>query len=111
MSHPPASAPSAGRKRRLQRRAAVPGAKPRVPPSRIELKMPRSAPLVALGSAIVTLAVYLATLSPSVAGGDSGEFIAVARVMGVTHPPGFPLYIILAKLFTLLPHGSIAWRV
>jgi hypothetical protein len=59
----------------------------------------------------VPLAAYLATLSPTVNGGDSGELITVARVTGIAHPPGFPLHTLLAKAFTLLPVGSVAWRV
>jgi hypothetical protein len=55
--------------------------------------------------------VYVATLYPSVPGGDAGELIAVAYRLEVAHPPGYPLYTLLAKVFTLLPLGSIAWRV
>ena len=51
------------------------------------------------------------TLAPTVAGGDSGELITVAYTLGVAHPPGYPLYTLLAKLFTLIPIGTIAWRV
>ena len=57
------------------------------------------------------LGVYLATLSPTVNGGDSGELIAVAYLGGVAHPPGYPLHAMLGKLMTLLPLGSVAWRV
>ena len=57
------------------------------------------------------LLVYVTTLYPSVPGGDSGEFIASAFTMGVAHPPGYPLFTMLGKLFTFLPWGSIAWRV
>ena len=59
----------------------------------------------------VTMAVYLFTLAPTVAMEDSGEFISAAYVLGVPHPPGFPLYVLLAKLFTFIPLGTIAWRV
>jgi hypothetical protein len=56
-------------------------------------------------------AVYALTLTDTVSGGDSGELISVAYRLGVAHPPGYPLYTLLAKLMTLLPLGSIAWRV
>src|SRR3989344_9484727 len=59
----------------------------------------------------VTMAVYLFTLAPTVTMEDSGEFIAAVHVLGVAHPPGFPLYLLLAKLFTFIPIGTIAWRV
>ena len=58
------------------------------------------------------LVVYVATLSPSVAGGDSGELTAAALTGGVPHPPGYPLFALLARGFAALPLGhSPAWRV
>ena len=38
----------------------------------------------------VSLGVYLATMHPSVAGGDAGELAVVAHTLGVIHPPGYP---------------------
>ncbi|TMQ18719.1 MAG: DUF2723 domain-containing protein [Candidatus Rokuibacteriota bacterium] len=67
--------------------------------------------LAALGAGLVPLGMYLATLSPTVNGGDSGEFVTVAYLLGVAHPPGYPLHTLLAKPLTLLPVGSVAWRV
>lgn len=67
--------------------------------------------LVALAIGGVSFAAYLATLYPSVAGGDSGELTVVAATGGVAHPPGYPLYTMLARMFASLPMGSIAWRV
>ena len=55
--------------------------------------------------------VYLRTLAPSIVGGDTGELITVACKLGVAHPPGYPLFTMLAKLFTFIPFGTIAWRV
>ena len=52
-----------------------------------------------------TLAFYRATQYPSVSGGDSGELLAEACLLGVAHPPGYPL-------FTVLYHGAMrapAW--
>ena len=60
---------------------------------------------------IFAFTIYLLTLYPNVPGGDSGELITAAYRMTVAHPPGYPLYTLLAKLFTFIPHGSIAWRV
>nr|MCL5958382.1 DUF2723 domain-containing protein [Chloroflexota bacterium] len=68
---------------------------------------------IAAGVAVflASILTYVVTLSPTVAGGDSGELIAAAYVVGVPHPPGYPLYTMLGKLFTLLPLGSVAYRV
>ncbi|MFL6212594.1 MAG: protein O-mannosyl-transferase family [Blastocatellia bacterium] len=57
------------------------------------------------------LALYLATVAPTVTLVDSGELIFAARSLGVAHPPGFPLYVLLAHAFTWLPFGSVAARV
>ncbi len=67
-----------------------------------------------LAAAIVGLGcllAYVRTLYPSVPGGDAGELITAAARLEVAHPPGYPLYTVLAHLATLLPWGSQAWRV
>lgn len=58
-----------------------------------------------------SFAVFAATCARTVTGEDSGELIAAAYTVGVAHPPGYPLWTILAKLFTFLPIGEIAFRV
>ena len=69
----------------------------------------RLAPFLAF---LFLVALYIATLHPSVAGGDSGELTAAARTGGVPHPSGYPLFALLARLFATLPLGhSPAWRV
>ena len=46
-----------------------------------------------LVTALPALALYTATVEPSVPAGDSGELITAAATFGVAHPPGYPLYI------------------
>lgn len=43
------------------------------------------------------LAIYLATLAPSVTLWDSGEFLSAIHSLGIPHPPGTPLYILIAN--------------
>ncbi|NWT52107.1 TM260 protein, partial [Erythrocercus mccallii] len=56
-------------------------------------------------------ALYTATLPPALPGGDAGELITAAYELGVAHPPGYPLFTLLAKVATGLPGGSPAFRV
>jgi tetratricopeptide (TPR) repeat protein len=65
----------------------------------------------ALAVFVASLALYLGTLAPTVTLVDSGELILAAHSLGVAHPPGFPLYVLLAHLATLVPIGSVAVRV
>lgn len=41
---------------------------------------------------------------------DSDEMITASYIIGLPHPPGYPLYLILGKLFSYLPFGEIAFR-
>lgn len=59
-----------------------------------------------------TLLVYILTLAPTVTFGDGGELTAAAYNLGIAHPPGYPLYLLLGKLFMLLiPFGDVAMRM
>lgn len=60
---------------------------------------------------LVALVLYSWTFAPTVTLVDSGELIVVARCLGVAHPPGFPLWVMLAHLASLMPWGSVATRV
>jgi len=55
--------------------------------------------------------LYIRTLAPSLLAGDSAEFQTIAYTLGMGHPTGYPVYILLAKLFTFIPVGDIAYRV
>lgn len=61
--------------------------------------------------ALLALVAYLLTLQRVVGRADTFEFQVTAPVLGVAHPTGYPLYILLGKLFSLLPLGKIATRV
>jgi hypothetical protein len=53
---------------------------------------------------VAFLALYIITLAPDVLAADSGELQVVAAQLGVAHPPGFPLYVLLAHLMTRPAH-------
>lgn len=67
--------------------------------------------LHALGAGLLLLAVYAASAPGTVLMEDDGSFILSSYTLGIEHPPGYPLYILLGKLFTYLPFGSVAYRV
>jgi len=64
-----------------------------------------------LAAAALAALLYGMTLAPTVGAGDSGELILAADALGAPHPPGYPLWTLLAHLAALVPFGSIALRV
>jgi tetratricopeptide (TPR) repeat protein len=67
---------------------------------------------------LVALAVYTLTLAPTVTLEDSGELIVAADYLGVPHPPGYPIWTVLAWFFqwvfhfvTYHGHPNPAWGV
>jgi len=55
--------------------------------------------------------LYVTTVCPSIYWRDAAEFQVVAFQLGIAHPAGSPFYALIAKLFTFLPFGSIAFKV
>jgi VanZ family protein len=62
--------------------------------------------LAAAVTTLVIFGIYLATLAPTTAFWDTSEYIAAARVLGIPHPPGNPLFTLLAHTFGLLSLGA-----
>ncbi|CAL8286647.1 unnamed protein product [Lota lota] len=57
-------------------------------------------------------ALYIPCVQKTVPGGDSGELITAACELGVAHPPGYPIFTLLARLaMALLPSLSPAHSV
>ena len=55
---------------------------------------------------LMSTTIYFLTTDPSVSLWDCGEWITVANGLQVGHPPGAPLYILLAKIFSLFSFGN-----
>jgi len=85
-------------------------------------RRPRSVPLpealarltavqwAAAVATVATLVIYAATALRGVSFGDWAEMQQVPARLEVPHETGFPLYVLLTKVFSLLPIGSVAFR-
>ena len=60
---------------------------------------------------LAALLLYSWTLAPTVTRTDSGELMLAAYGLGVAHPPGVPLWVMLTHLASLVPVGSVAVRI
>ncbi len=61
---------------------------------------------------VVFSLAYLVTAAPDVLPADAGEFQLAAALLGVAHPPGYPLYTLIGHLFIrLIPWGTPAYRL
>jgi hypothetical protein len=56
---------------------------------------------------LFTFAIYWITLSPDVSFWDAGEFIATSHSLGIPHPPGTPLYVLMGRVFSILFHSVL----
>ena len=61
---------------------------------------------------LLTQWVYVLTMTVECPFWDSGEFIATSFILGIPHPPGTPLYVVIGRLFAMLPlFDMVATRV
>jgi hypothetical protein len=67
--------------------------------------------LAAAITAALVFVLYLLTLSPSTAMWDTSEYISAAYVLGLPHPPGTPLFVLIGRVFAVLPMGSLSVAV
>lgn len=98
-----------------QRRRARQGRRARAVPEPQATAAPmRIRPIVlAAGAAIVLAAfgLYTATAARDIVFGDTPELTGVAITLGVAHPPGYPLWTMIAWAFGQIPLGTPPFRI
>ncbi|MBI3568180.1 MAG: DUF2723 domain-containing protein [Gemmatimonadetes bacterium] len=68
--------------------------------------------LAAAVAAGLVMILYILTLSPETAMWDTSEYITAAYTLGIPHPPGNPFFVLLGRVFSLLPIApTVAMRV
>lgn len=67
---------------------------------------------VAAAAALLVFLLYRVTMAPTTAMWDTSEYITAAYTFGLPHPPGNPFFVIIGRVFSLLPiAGSVASRI
>jgi len=68
--------------------------------------------LAAALAGLVTFLLYIVTLAPTTSMWDTSEYIAAAYVLGLPHPPGNPFFVLIGRVFGILPIApTVAMRI
>lgn len=63
----------------------------------------------------IAFGIYVKTLAPTITwrhnGADGGDLVAAIGTLGIPHPPGYPTYVLLGRLFSIIPLGDLAYRI
>ncbi|HEX2173619.1 MAG TPA: DUF2723 domain-containing protein, partial [Dehalococcoidia bacterium] len=73
--------------------------------------VPARPAVLAGGVGLTAFLLYWPRLTRHVVPGDSGEFQALIPSLGIPHPTGYPLYVLIGKALTLLPIGEPAFSL
>jgi len=71
----------------------------------------RFASLCGVAAWALPLALYVRTMAPTVYGVDSADLTTSAFLLGISHPPGAPTYLLVGHVFTWLPIGDVGYRL
>ena len=82
-----------------------------MPADSSDVHAPRPSYRAAAIAGLAVLALYVTTLAPTTAMWDASEYITAAYTLGIPHPPGNPLFVLLGRVASLLPFGNVAMRV
>ncbi len=58
---------------------------------------------VAGAASAMILSLYMVTIAPTTQFWDTSEYIAAAKVLGIPHPPGNPLFVLMANVWGMIP--------
>lgn len=66
-------------------------------------------------ASLLSFIVYWQTLAPTITwrhdGADGGDLLSAIYTLGIPHPNGFPLYVLLGQIFAKLPFPDPAFRI
>ena len=71
----------------------------------------RKAATVACALALACFVTFALCAARDIVFGDGGELTVAAATNGVAHPPGYPLWIVLAHALSIIPIGTVPFRI